>query len=543
MFVDKGLIDFDGERWLPTGDLADRGRPADDPGAAGGPPRRPVPRGAGSSRARLGDRPRIRPDRDRGAGARYRAGRGRRPPASCWIASSSSRSRARGCRRGLVYRFRNLMIKDATYGSLLKRARAQFHERFVNWAERVNRERGREQEFEEILGYHLEQAYRYRRELGQVDDGGSGHRRPRDGQARRCRAARLRPGRPARRRPACCAGPRRSSSRTTPTGSSCSSTSRRSRSRPASSERRRTILDEASRTATELGDDRLAARSVVTSTAIRLLSEELKSGELETMRAVARGGHCRDQAASDVASGPRARGACSRRWRAWRAETTRPLQALQRVIDLARKAGDRRLANRAAAGLANTMFAGDATASEVSARTAPACWSASRAIARPRPSSSARRPSPRRCRATSTRRGTSTAVPRRTWRTSAGARCPPPSPSSRRWSRCSPGEPSCAAELLRADDAQLEHMGERYFRSSITGRLAHALEAMDELDEAAPLRRPGPRPLGRGRHRVPGRSGGRRWPRSWLAQAETPTTARAWSTTRSRWPRRPTSST
>ena len=37
------------------------------------------------------------------------------------------------------------------------------------WAERVNRERGRELEFEEILGYHLEQAYRYRTELGVID--------------------------------------------------------------------------------------------------------------------------------------------------------------------------------------------------------------------------------------------------------------------------------------------------------------------------------------------------------------------------------------
>ncbi|HET7693182.1 MAG TPA: AAA family ATPase [Gemmatimonadota bacterium] len=70
------------------------------------------------------------------------------------------------------YRFRHILIKDATYGSLLKRNRAQLHERFVAWAERVNRESGREQEFEEILGYHLEQAYRYRTELGPIDETG-----------------------------------------------------------------------------------------------------------------------------------------------------------------------------------------------------------------------------------------------------------------------------------------------------------------------------------------------------------------------------------
>ncbi len=68
-----------------------------------------------------------------------------------------------------IYRFRNLMIKDAVYGSLLKRARATTHERFVAWAERENAERGRGTEFEEIHGYHLEQAYRYRTELGPID--------------------------------------------------------------------------------------------------------------------------------------------------------------------------------------------------------------------------------------------------------------------------------------------------------------------------------------------------------------------------------------
>ncbi|HEX4897173.1 MAG TPA: adenylate/guanylate cyclase domain-containing protein, partial [Candidatus Limnocylindrales bacterium] len=70
----------------------------------------------------------------------------------------------------VLYRFGHLVIKDTAYGSLLKRVRAALHERFVVWAERVNRERGRETEFEEILGYHLEQAYRYRTELGVIDD-------------------------------------------------------------------------------------------------------------------------------------------------------------------------------------------------------------------------------------------------------------------------------------------------------------------------------------------------------------------------------------
>jgi class 3 adenylate cyclase/tetratricopeptide (TPR) repeat protein len=69
----------------------------------------------------------------------------------------------------IIYRFGHQVIRDTAYGGLLKRLRAALHERFVVWAERVNRERGRETEFEEILGYHLEQAYRYRTELGVID--------------------------------------------------------------------------------------------------------------------------------------------------------------------------------------------------------------------------------------------------------------------------------------------------------------------------------------------------------------------------------------
>jgi class 3 adenylate cyclase/tetratricopeptide (TPR) repeat protein len=68
-----------------------------------------------------------------------------------------------------IYRFGHQIIRDTAYGGLLKRVRAALHERFVVWAERVNRERGRETEFEEILGYHLEQAYRYRMEIGVID--------------------------------------------------------------------------------------------------------------------------------------------------------------------------------------------------------------------------------------------------------------------------------------------------------------------------------------------------------------------------------------
>jgi tetratricopeptide (TPR) repeat protein len=68
------------------------------------------------------------------------------------------------------FRFAHILIRDAAYGGLLKRARATYHERFVDWADELNERQGRSQEYEEILGYHLEQAYRYLMELGAVDE-------------------------------------------------------------------------------------------------------------------------------------------------------------------------------------------------------------------------------------------------------------------------------------------------------------------------------------------------------------------------------------
>jgi class 3 adenylate cyclase len=64
------------------------------------------------------------------------------------------------------FRFRHLLIRDAAYDALPKSSRAVLHELFAGWLE----QRGDELvEVNEILGYHLEQAARYRHELGQPD--------------------------------------------------------------------------------------------------------------------------------------------------------------------------------------------------------------------------------------------------------------------------------------------------------------------------------------------------------------------------------------
>jgi class 3 adenylate cyclase/tetratricopeptide (TPR) repeat protein len=70
-----------------------------------------------------------------------------------------------------AYRFRHLLIRDTAYDALPKAVRAELHERFAAWLE----EHGASLvELDEILGYHLEQAYRYRTELGPLDDAASG---------------------------------------------------------------------------------------------------------------------------------------------------------------------------------------------------------------------------------------------------------------------------------------------------------------------------------------------------------------------------------
>jgi tetratricopeptide (TPR) repeat protein len=63
-----------------------------------------------------------------------------------------------------AFRFGHILIRDAAYAGTTKELRAELHERFAGWLER--RAAGRVTELEEVIGYHLEQAHRYRTELG-----------------------------------------------------------------------------------------------------------------------------------------------------------------------------------------------------------------------------------------------------------------------------------------------------------------------------------------------------------------------------------------
>jgi predicted ATPase/class 3 adenylate cyclase len=69
-----------------------------------------------------------------------------------------------------AFRFHHLLVRDAAYAGLSKEARADLHEQVARWLEARMGERV--SEYGEILGYHLEQAYRYLSELGPVDERG-----------------------------------------------------------------------------------------------------------------------------------------------------------------------------------------------------------------------------------------------------------------------------------------------------------------------------------------------------------------------------------
>ena len=65
------------------------------------------------------------------------------------------------------FRFNHVLIRDVAYGSMPKELRSRLHERLADWLEVRN---GHLAGHDEIVGYHLEQAYRLGVELGRRDD-------------------------------------------------------------------------------------------------------------------------------------------------------------------------------------------------------------------------------------------------------------------------------------------------------------------------------------------------------------------------------------
>jgi hypothetical protein len=63
-----------------------------------------------------------------------------------------------------TFRFRHILIRDAAYERIPKELRSDLHERYADWLD------GRGEQFDEIVCYHLEQAFRSLADLGPVGD-------------------------------------------------------------------------------------------------------------------------------------------------------------------------------------------------------------------------------------------------------------------------------------------------------------------------------------------------------------------------------------
>jgi class 3 adenylate cyclase/tetratricopeptide (TPR) repeat protein len=63
-----------------------------------------------------------------------------------------------------AFRFSHILIREVTYGGLPKGTRSELHEQFASWLEESA------SPYDEIVGYHLEQAHRYRAALAPADE-------------------------------------------------------------------------------------------------------------------------------------------------------------------------------------------------------------------------------------------------------------------------------------------------------------------------------------------------------------------------------------
>jgi class 3 adenylate cyclase/tetratricopeptide (TPR) repeat protein len=377
------------------------------------------------------------------------------------------------------YRFSNLLIRDTAYGSLLKRARATLHERFVEWAERVNKERGREQEFEEILGYHLEQAYRYRADLGRVDDEGRAIGRR---GATKLSAA----GRRAFARgdtPAACTLLRRAVAlldETDPLRVDLLPELAEALTENGSFDEARTVVEQSAALAQQLEDQRAAARSHLARVALELYTAETvdTEGALSTV-----------QGAMDLLSEMGDRANLARTWRllmfihGTSGRYDLAADAATKVAEHARAAADHRLVGLGAMGYASTALHGPTTAVDAILR----CEALADEIRGDRKAEAiilgklavlhAMEGEFERARSLYQRANEILSDLGRSVTSSS---------TSVDWSRVEllAGNPEAAAAGLLADFDALDALGERYFRSTVAALLADVVFELGRRDDA-----------------------------------------------------------
>jgi len=379
-----------------------------------------------------------------------------------------------------MFRFHHILVRDAAYQSLLKRARATLHERFVEWAEPVNRERGRETEFEEILGYHLEQAVRYRSELGPLDDQGRSI-------AVRAAAKLASAGRRAFARgdtPAACNLLRRAVAllptddpgRVELMGDLAYALMEEGRF-----DESRGVITESAAIAERLGDRRLAARSRIAARRLDVVLSELEGG---IERAIA---DTTEAIQILVETGDEA--GLARAWQLLMVihGTTGAYDvaadAAKRVVEHARAAGDTRMASRGAMGYATTALLGPTPVSVALAT----CEGLVRDVTGDRKAESVILGVLAQMHAMSGDFDLARDLYRRAASSLADLG---PSVTSATLSTESSrvealaGDYPAAERELRRDDLALAAMGERYYRSTVDALLAQVLVAQDKLVEA-----------------------------------------------------------
>ena len=67
-----------------------------------------------------------------------------------------------------AYSFGHILVRDAAYRGVPKETRSELHEQFASFLEESTGDRAAE--YEEIIGYHLEQAFTFRTQLGPIND-------------------------------------------------------------------------------------------------------------------------------------------------------------------------------------------------------------------------------------------------------------------------------------------------------------------------------------------------------------------------------------
>jgi DNA-binding SARP family transcriptional activator len=87
------------------------------------------------------------------------------PTADAHMQTLSARGFVRPAEHG-QFRFRHVLVQEAVYRAAPKRLRAELHERFID---RFEGRGDAPADLDEFAGYHLEQAYRLRTELGESD--------------------------------------------------------------------------------------------------------------------------------------------------------------------------------------------------------------------------------------------------------------------------------------------------------------------------------------------------------------------------------------